>query len=402
MGDGRGIHRVPFELKGSVTAHLDYQQCDVSNLPGRARPVVRLLIPDMPAADDVLPWMRQMAQNHWYSNFGPLCIEFESRLVESFSNPRSLALTTVASGTAGLELAMEALQLPLGSGVLLPSLSFPATASAVLRAGLRPVFCDVDPGTCLMTPHIARQQIALTKDTQVAAVIPVATFGRPHDVRGWDAFTADTKLPVVIDAASAFGSQEVGDTTTAVFSFHATKPFAIGEGGAVVSRDSSLIWRIRQSSNFGFNDGLVEFPGTNAKLSEYHAAVGLAAISRWPEQIRRRQILTEYYYSRLADLDDCLRLLPQPVGWNPSLMVIRVHCGLNKRLLSKLLRCGVQTRRWYWPPLHEHPAFASTSISGNMVNTSIVSKELLGLPFHLQLSKSNIDQVCDALTEVLR
>ena len=174
----------------------------------------------------------------------------------------------------------------------MPALTFVATATAVVRAGLVPVVADVDPQSWLLTPAIARAACA---ELEIAAVLPVATFGCPHDMAQWDRFSADTGLPVVIDAAGAFGNQWQTGKATLVFSLHATKSWP---------RPKADSWSVGTPAgrprtpmcNFGINldpqagvpVGQVDEPGTNAKLSEYHAAIGVGGLAQWPVLARRR------------------------------------------------------------------------------------------------------------------
>jgi dTDP-4-amino-4,6-dideoxygalactose transaminase len=169
---------------------------------------------------------------------------------------------------------------------------------AIIRAGLTPIFTDICIHQWVLTPEIV---LKACEKLVIHAVLPVAAFGRPLEVERWDEFTKQTGIPVIIDAASAFGNQRVGATTSVVFSFHATKPLAIGEGGAVASADPRFIEDIRRRSNFGFDSGSVIKAGTNAKLSEFHAVVGLAALRRWPENVRRRRELAAYYQQTLKE-----------------------------------------------------------------------------------------------------
>ena len=190
---------------------------------------IPLLLPDMPLAEELLPWLKRIDATRWYSNFGPLVRELESALIGMFAerSDKSLHLTTVSNCTAGLELALLALDLKPGSRVLVPALTFVATATAVLRAGHLPVIADVDPHTWLLTPAIARA--ALAREA-LDAILPVATFSCPHEIEGWNAFIAETGLPVVIDAAAAFGNQWECGRTTLVFSSRTVR-FSLGHRG---------------------------------------------------------------------------------------------------------------------------------------------------------------------------
>jgi len=204
------------------------------NAPSR----IPLLVAQLPDTEALTPYLRQIDANRWYTNFGPLVTQLEQRFAASFApTPVAPVAISASNGTAGLELALCALELMPGARVLLPALTFVATATSVIRSGYRPIIGDVDPDTWLLTPEIARAYAALHR---IDAVMPVATFGNPQDVDAWDRFVEDTGIPVIIDAAGAFGNQRAGRRCHVVFSLHATKALAAGEGGMVVSYDTAL------------------------------------------------------------------------------------------------------------------------------------------------------------------
>lgn len=353
---------------------------------------IPLYIPDMPAAGEIMAWLEKIDETRWYTNFGPLNRLFEEAAQRWFSSAPAVYVTTVANATLGLELALAALDLPPGSAVLIPAFTFPASATAVVRAGLTPVLADIDPDSWLLSPEIAR---AALPNAPVRAVMPVAALGCPQPVAAWDAFTADTGLPVVIDAAGAFGHQPIGRTTAAVFSLHATKNLGIGEGGIVAGADPGFIGRIRTTSNFGFEAGEIRHIGTNAKLSEYHAAVGLAMLDRWQ---RRRELKQKMVQAYRARLDGLRRPLFHQAGSEqivPPVLAARLpEQGDVAGLADRMRGHGIQTRRWYYPPLYRHPVFAKLTRAGDLPVTRQLAGQLLGLPFHLEITPQDMDYVC--------
>jgi len=360
---------------------------------------IALLEPSLPTAAELLPWLEQIDSARRYTNFGPLCRRLETELAASLAT--DCEVVAVSSGTLGIELALAAWRLPQGARVLLPALSFVATATALMRAGLVPVFADVDPDNWCLTPEIARAAAE-----QIDAVLPVAVFGRALNPALWDAFTADTGLSVLIDAAGAYGNQLPGRRTAAVFSMHATKALAAGEGGFVACPDPDLARAIRTGSNFGFDyenprPGVVQHAGTNAKLSEYHAAVGLAALTAWPAQCAQRIDLAKTYATELRELGDKIILQDDGAPWSRSVFVLRAPSGIDATTVTALTELGVESRRWYWPPLHRHPAFADCERIGDLARTEMLAAQLIGLPFHLHLDDDDVARVCVALDSVL-
>lgn len=368
---------------------------------------VPLLVPDMPSPQELLPWLERMHAARHYSNFGPLVRELEAVAARQF-DLSSEQVTTLANATQALELVLQALDLPPGSRVLLPAFTFVATATAVVRAGHVPVLADVDADCWMLTPAIAR---AACNATHIDAILPVATFGMPHDMLEWQQFELDTGLPVVIDAAAAYGSQWLqGAQGTLVFSLHTTKSLPAGEGGLVVSTHPGLAARVRQLSNFGINlDHAARVPlgalagvGTNAKMSEYHAAIGLASMQKWEQHAQARRAL-------YADLiHEIAHVSPWRLGWQaqgaggplmaPTLLCARLPDEAARVALeSACHREQVVTRRWYQPLLSQMGALQGKCEPLPAPNAQALARTLLGLPFFLGITSQQRQRMGAAL-----
>lgn len=378
------------------------------------------LVPDMPSASDLIPYLSEIDEARWYSNFGPLAQRLNLEIKQTHFPQTSLHTFLCNSGTSALELGLQALGLRQGANVLIPSFTFPATANAVENSGFTPVFCDVDPVSWVLTPEIARQAI---RYLDIDAVIPVAALGRPLPAKQWDRFSAETGLPVLIDAAPALGSQQVVGKIHVAFSMHATKAFGIGEGGLLASHDETLIELARQRSNFGMDEtGIVVTSGTNAKISEYHAAVGLAQIQRWSHlQLKRARVemaylnfhrLSSHFWS-LQSYSDSSRgqdtLVSLPSRNVRSAMPIKLNDDIKieaTKLQSLLAEKGIATRLWYNPGLHNHPRWQHCRRIGYDGHTTLavvenLNKRILGLPFHNFLSENDIRYIVDSLWQAL-
>jgi dTDP-4-amino-4,6-dideoxygalactose transaminase len=362
---------------------------------------IPLLIPDMPRADDLIGLLREIDNHRWYTNFGPLAKRFEARLAGRFQARGPVGVVSLCNCTLALELLLAACRLPGGSTVLVPALTFVATGTAIRRAGHRLLVADVDPLCWTLTPEIAR---AAVQAHRVDCVIPVTALGCPVDAKQWDAFSEQTGIPVIVDAAGAFGNQAAGSRIAVAFSLHATKTMGMGEGGFAVSGDGDWIERVRRLSNFGIDpaDAKVHEPGTNAKLSEYHAAVGLAALARWPERAALRRSLAAEYRQRLEARCSGIEFQQRPrEGAYAALCVLLPASADPTRVASRLAAEGIETRRWYYPPLNRHPAFSDSGVAGNLEATARISSDLLGLPFHLDLDDARIDRVARTLARIL-
>lgn len=286
-----------------------------------------------------------------------------------------------------------------GARILLPSLTFPATILAVLHCGYTPVLTDVDPQAWALLPEYA---IKAAEMTDVDAVLPVAPFCYPLAIALWDSFQTESGIPVLIDAAGALGTQEVAADVPVIFSLHATKPLGIGEGGVLVSSDEELVNKVRRLSNFGFSGGEIEQVGTNAKLSEYHAAVGLAQLDRAETLLQQRSNILKSYKKLLPhDLFNVAAedLLP------PAVLPLCLQ-GHADEFVARLNEQRIETRRWYCPPLHQHKIFADIDccnpLNGNKLEvTEYLAGSLVGIPFHTHLTESDISSVASAVLSAL-
>lgn len=370
---------------------------------------VPLLVPDMPSPHTLMPWLERMHAARHYSNFGPLVKELEARFSQGFGVPLE-QLTTVANATLGLELVLQALDLPKGSHVLVPAFTFVATATAVVRAGHVPVLADVDPDCWMLTPEIAR---AACQAMRIDAVIPVATFGMPHDMPAWQQFEQETGLPVVIDAAAAYGSQSLqGAQCTMVFSLHATKSLPAGEGGLVISTRPGLAARVRQLSNFGINlnpdaglpVGALADVGSNAKMSEYHAAIGLASLQVWEAHaLQRRALHAEIVEELGCATGNVLRWqAPGAAGrlMAPTLLCAQLPDEMARTRLEQ--HCQVRritTRRWYQPLLQDMPVMRTHCKQLPTPYAERLASTLLGLPFFLGMPAAQRQLVLETMRE---
>lgn len=372
---------------------------------------VPLLVPEMPSPQELLPLLERMHAKKHYSNFGPLVHEFEIAIARKFEL-QSNNVTTVANATLGLELVLQALELPAGSRILLPSLTFVATATAVVRAGYQPVLCDVNAGSWMLTPDIA---LKVCERVRVDAVMPVATFGMPQDMQAWQQFEIDTGLPVVIDAAAGYGSQwlQEGVSGTLVFSMHATKSLPAGEGGVVVSTRPDLVAKVRQLSNFGINlDPLSDVPvgmlsclGSNAKMSEYHAAVGLASLEKWDVVASRRRALFKQLRQGIAAASK-QKVIFQELSRSggimaPTLFCVQMPDVFTRNKLEEYCRMAcITTRRWYQPLMQNMRGLDKHCLTMSTPNAYELEKKLIGLPFFPSMTQEQCGRILEVVDHV--
>lgn len=391
-----------------VTQHLDFgtdksapqtAPKNLHNLAVDRKPDVTLPVafPRLPTTDRIAPYLRQIDENRWYTNQGPLCNALQQRL-GAFWGLDAMQVALVTNATTGLTLALQAHNIRPGTRCLMPSWTFTASAAAVMGANLIPHFVDVCPTTWVPDPAQI-EQLAQAED--VGAIFIVAPFGAPLDLALWDGVAERTGRPVIIDAAAAFdtlrhnGPMRPGRSTVVV-SLHATKIFGIGEGGAVLTHDPALAEHVRTLARFGFCGSRSSlFPSMNAKISEYTAAVGLAGLDCWDETRARWQHITDLYRQALP----ASMMLPPDFGngWVSATLTVITPTDAQGAI-QHLAAHGVQTVSWWGTGCHTQPAYANCP-SEPLPVTRTYGQRSIGLPFWQDLTAGQITRVCTLLNE---
>jgi dTDP-4-amino-4,6-dideoxygalactose transaminase len=357
--------------------------------------MIRFIRPTIPAPEHWLPYVREAYQHRWFSNFGPLATRLEHALVEKFRPPGREAVL-VANCTAGLTAALLALDVK--GKVVVPSFTFPATAQAVLQAGCQPIFCDVSPRTWELDPHELDRLLGVAK---AAAVIHVRAFGFCRDLEAIELAVARHGIPLVIDAAAALGAERddgqpagsQGDLE--VFSLHATKVFAVGEGG-VVFAPPGLAARIRTAINFGIHAGDVTMPGFNAKFSEFHAAVGLAVLDSIDGYLRRRRAIATTYRRAVAQFPHWTNPVQTGLAaWQTYPLLLPADVDAEAMVVEGR-RQGVEFRRYYSPALHEC-SFPGYEAQNSLATSSLLASRMLCLPVYSDMTPQELDVVLGVL-----
>lgn len=372
----------------------------------------RFIIPDLPSADEVLPYLREIDKNHWYSNFGPLVGSFETLFARAMGQVHGTAAkncVAMASGTHALSIGLRLLGIGPQKRVLVPSVTFPACPLAAQNLGADIIFSDIDPDKWVLTPDIAFQ---IVQKIKIDAVMPVSIYGIPLPASEWDHFIQKTGIPVIIDAAAAIESQRYPQKALVAHSLHALKPFGIGEGGLLVLPEEKMAATARELINFGMVNRVCYLGGENAKMSEYHAAIALAQLKRWPEIKMRRRAIYEMYLTALKSMEKIVKPHEELENTIVSAFMIRIKNHDATATLSQLIAKGVAAHRTYLPPLYEHPHFASLPLATaqgqrtkkreKMKGAQAMNASVLGLPFHAFLSKEDIFRVTETLNAVLK
>ena len=359
-------------------------------------PVARPLLPETAA---LLQYLSRIDATRWYSNWGPLQHELCRRLETNYGTS-SGRVTAVASGTAALTAALLAL-CPPGKYCLMPSWTFFASPLAAIAAGLTPYFLDVDPETGMLSPEQVRRALAKLDRHQVGSVMPVSAFGAEPQVSTWGEFQEATGIPVVIDAAAAFDTVTASSVVQCI-SLHATKVLGCGEGGFVLSTNQDVVRQISQISNFGFSERReIGRVGMNAKLSEYHAAVGLAALDQWPDRRRDLLHIARTIRDSLQALDGVSLQPGWGVEWISATCVVQIETNDIEPVSSRMAADGIGTRQWWKQGCHLEPAFRDFPREP-LPCTEAVAAKTLGLPFFPDMTGDQIARVTKSLGHALR
>ncbi|WP_417454262.1 DegT/DnrJ/EryC1/StrS family aminotransferase [Kiloniella sp.] len=367
--------------------------------------MIPLLTPDMPSAQELLPYLDLIDRDKWYSNYGPRLQEFEGRIADFYNLP-SCNITTTSSATTGLMAALKETVSPIFSSeggkkftCLLPAWTFVASAQAVLEAGGELLFCDVDAVSGVLTPSIVAEYLKTPGCQKPDVVMPVAPFGATICVFDWDAFSKEFDIPVVIDAAASFYGLIPG-TSPAVVSLHATKVFGVGEGGFVVTDNKEFVAKVRQRCEFGFFKGRKALSGGgNYKISEYHAAVGLAQFDRI-DLLRARYLKTkQQYLSVLSECEGIVFFAGEEFNVSSTVNGI-ILSGGAERTVSGLRALGIGASIWWEDRLHRNILFNPNTTHNSFPVSDYFYDKVIALPFYSQMSKAEMVEVRNGIRSI--
>jgi dTDP-4-amino-4,6-dideoxygalactose transaminase len=356
-------------------------------------PIIR---PLMPEPSRWLQYLDASYKAKWYSNFGPLVRQLESELTGAFCHPGERIAST-ASGTSGIAAALIALG--VRGNVLIPAFTFPATVSAVVMAGAHPCVLDVDPETWALSAPLLEQAL---QSQEYGAVVLVVPFGIARDFQVHFDICSRYGVPVVIDNASGFGIRTLslpGERCMEVYSLHATKPFAIGEGGAIRSH-ASHEEALRRALNFGLLSGgaLAGSWGINGKMPEISAAVGLAVLREFEEVLARR-MATAARYGELVRNYECLRYRSD-IDRSPwqAFPVLFPTPAMAEAFIRNSAASGLEIRIAYSPSLEDWPG---TTKIAPCPNARSLAERVACLPIYSDITEQEIAGILAIAREAL-
>jgi dTDP-4-amino-4,6-dideoxygalactose transaminase len=350
--------------------------------------------PLLPAAKRIMPYFEEIDRRRWYTNFGEAASTLAARLGGHFGLENNHCVTA-SNGTAALTAALLAVAGRARADrpyCVMPSYTFVATAAAALNAGYQPYFVDIDPRSWSIEPERLLGHPMLP---QTGAVIVVGPYGRPVGQSGWERFSTVSGIPVVIDAAAGFDAVAANPGQTlgklpVILSLHATKVFGVGEGGLILCRDRELVRGCGRALNFGFLDSReATIAGFNGKMSEYHAAIGLASLAAWP-QTRAGFLATARTYRDAAEQAGLGEAIIAQTGWASNYVLYRAETAAAAALAGKRLsKAGIDFRLWYGAGCHRQRAYAACACDRLPV-TEDLSPRVIGLPVAVDLAAEAI------------
>lgn len=333
----------------------------------------------------------------WLSNNGPLAQEFEQRIAAFLGVKHCVAM---CNGTIALEIATRALDLK--GEVIVPSYTFIATAHALQWQEITPIFADIDPETQNLDPGAVRRMIT----PRTTGIIGVHLWGRAAPVAELQAIADEHGLKLMFDASHGFSCSLDGQMLGTfgqceVFSFHATKFFNTFEGGAVVTNDDALAEKMRLMRNFGFAgyDNVI-YPGTNGKMTEIAAAMGLTNLEAMDDFLATNRSNYRHYREGIASIPG-LSVLEYDETERNNFQYIVLNVASNfpvsrDRVIEVLHAEHVLARRYFWPGCHNMQPYRSLYPHTGLVlpNTNAVAEGVVVLPTGSAIQAADIDGIC--------
>lgn len=279
-----------------------------------------------------------------------------------------------------------------------PSYTFAGTPTSIILAGLEPIFVDVEYGSGNLTPDILLKNFG-DDFSEIAAVMPVSCFGTKLNMKDWDNFSKTYSVDIISDQAWCYDNFQDSEESFSVISLHCTKVLGCGEGGVLIVPDKSFKNLAIQISNFGFSDDKVSLvAGTNAKMSEYAAAVCHASIDEW-DIVRSKNIaLQERYIDGIKKIDNIELFNNLTNEWCWMSCVLRASSKNILKISDLLHKNNIESRVWWLNGCHDFPAFKSYK-AADLKNTKKLAKEVLNIPFHIDLSESDVENIVSVINQ---
>jgi dTDP-4-amino-4,6-dideoxygalactose transaminase len=353
----------------------------------------------MPGFEEYIEEIKDLWDSHWLTNMGAKHRKLEAELIDYMGVPH---ITLFTNGHLALECAIAAFNLK--GEVITTPFTFASTTHAIVRNGLVPVFCDINPED--YTIDVEKIESLITDKT--SAIIPVHVYGNVCDVDRIKQIADKYGLKVIYDAAHTFGVTvngigigNFGDAS--MFSFHATKVFHTIEGGAITYKDEELKPTLDYLKNFGITGPeSVEFVGGNAKMNEFQAAMGLCSLRHVDAEIKKRKLVVERYVSNLEGIKGIILTKPQPgVKSNYAYFPV-IFDGYKKsrdEVFVELKAKGIISRKYFYPLTNSFECYKGRFDPGTTPVAHYIAERILTLPLYADLELEEVDRICSIIRE---
>lgn len=350
----------------------------------------------MPDLDEYIKEISSMWDTHWLTNMGPKHKQLQKELCD-YMGVKNIELFT--NGHMAIELVLQALN--LHGEVITTPFTFASTTHAIIRNGLEPRFCDIDPVTFTIDPEKIENLIT----DQTCAILPVHVYGNVCNIEEIERVAHKYELKVIYDACHTFGETYKGKGIgnfgdVSCFSFHATKVFNTIEGGAAVYSDKRLGEKLYDLKNFGIHGPEeVDTVGANAKMNEYCAAMGLCNLRHVDVEIEKRKKVVERYRQHLEGMEGIQLNVIQPevksnYAYFPVIFEEKIFGASRVEVFDALAKQGIGARKYFYPLTNTFAAFHGKY---DVMQTPIalhISKRVLTLPLYADLAMEDVDRIC--------
>lgn len=355
----------------------------------------------MPGYEEYCEEIKDLWDSHWLTNIGVKHKQLQAELEKLLNVPHVILYT---NGHLALENVIAAMNLPKSGEVITTPFTFASTTHAIVRNGLKPVFCDINPYD--FTIDTAKIESLITDKT--CAIVPVHVYGNVCNVEEIGRLAKKYGLKVVYDAAHAFCVKYKGVSTAifgdaSMFSFHATKVFNTIEGGAVCFSDDSLVQLLNDMKNFGIHGPEeVAFVGGNAKMNEFQAAMGICNLRHLDEAVSKRKAVVERYRSHLDGVDG-IQLSPiqenveSNYAYFPVVFDEKKFGASRNEVMDALAENGIGARKYFYPLTNTFAAFHGEFDVNETPVALHISKRVLTLPLYEDLALEDVDRICKVI-----
>lgn len=361
------------------------------------RNMIQVTRSSIPSIEEYIDEIKELWDSRWLTNIGVKHRELEMSLIKYLDVSN---VTLFSNGHLALESAIAAFNLT--GEVITTPFTFASTTHAIVRAGLEPVFCDINSED--YTIDVDKLESLVTDKT--SAIIPVHVYGGICNIQEIERIAKRHDLKVIYDAAHAFGVSvsgvgvaNFGDAS--MFSFHATKVFHTIEGGAVTYKDENLSRKLDALKNFGLaGPDSIEYVGGNAKMNEFQAAMGICNLRHVDDEIEKRKIVVERYTERLNGIEGIRLCKPQAGVKSNHAYFPAVFDGYKlsrDEVMEKLKGNNIYARKYFYPLTNSLGCYSGRFDSEDTPVARHIAERVLTLPLYADLALEDVDRICDII-----